>query len=107
MLNQELQELRKVLQDVSNTLEKFGSQKTSIGANDRFQDVMGHFISQASDEIQGLFRLQANTMEEFQAMVQFFGEDSKKSTTEIFGIFSEFITKFERGHRHNMVYKRR
>ncbi|XP_060080140.1 delphilin-like [Ylistrum balloti] len=107
MLNQELQELRKVLQDVSNTLEKFGSQKTSIGINDRFQDVMGHFISQASDEIQGLFRLQANTMEEFQAMVQFFGEDSKKSTTEIFGIFSEFITKFERGHRHNMVYKRR
>ncbi|XP_056020284.1 delphilin-like isoform X2 [Ostrea edulis] len=95
MLNQELQELRKVLQEISNTLDKFGSQKTR-SVNDRFQDVMGHFISQASDEIQGLFRLQANTMDEFQSMVQYFGEDPKKTTTtEIFGIFADFITKFE------------
>jgi len=57
---------------------------------------MGHFISQASDEIQGLFRLNANTMEEFQATVQYFGEDSKKvTTTELFGVFADFITKFE------------
>lgn len=43
-----------------------------------------------------MFRLQANTMEEFQSMVQFFGEDPKKTTTtEIFGIFADFITKFE------------
>lgn len=57
---------------------------------------MKHFISQASDEIQGLFRLQANTMDEFQSMVQYFGEDPKKTTTtEIFGIFADFITKFE------------
>lgn len=29
-------------------------------------------------------------------MVQFFGEDPKKTTTtEIFGIFADFITKFE------------
>ena len=35
-------------------------------------------------------------MEEFQSMVQFFGEDPKKTTTtEIFGIFADFITKFE------------
>ncbi|XP_061181898.1 delphilin-like [Saccostrea echinata] len=107
MLNQELQELRKVLQEISNTLDKFGSQKTRI-VNDKFQDVMGHFISQASDEIQGLFRLQANTMEEFQSMVQYFGEDPKKSsTTEIFGIFADFITKFEAAHQQNMMYRRR
>lgn len=57
---------------------------------------MGHFISQASDEIQGLFRLNANTMEEFQATVQYFGEDAKKvTTTELFGVFADFITKFE------------
>ncbi|XP_053389051.1 delphilin-like isoform X2 [Mercenaria mercenaria] len=107
LLNQELQDLRKVLQDISNTLEKFGSQKTSLGINDKFQDVMGHFISQASDEIQSLFRLNANTMEEFQSTVQYFGEDPKKvTTTELFGVFAEFITKFEKAHRHNIMYKR-
>lgn len=77
-------------------MEKFGSQKTSLGIDDKFQDVMGHFISQASDEIQGLFRLNANTMEEFQTTVQYFGEDSKQiTTTELFGVFADFITKFE------------
>ncbi|XP_052817061.1 delphilin-like isoform X2 [Mya arenaria] len=107
LLNQELQDLRKVLQDISVTLEKFGSQKTSLGINDKFQDVMGHFISQASDEIQGLFRLNAKTMEEFQATVQFFSEDPKKvTTTELFGVFADFVTKFEKAHRYNMVYKR-
>lgn len=35
-------------------------------------------------------------MEEFQATVQYFGEDSKKvTTTELFGVFADFITKFE------------
>ena len=29
------------LKDISDTLEKFGSQKTSLGIDDRFQDVMG------------------------------------------------------------------
>ena len=83
-------------QDISNTLEKFGTQKTSLGINDNFQDVMGHFISHASDEIQSLFRLNANTMEEFQAAVQYFGEDPKKvTTTELFGVFADFVTKFE------------
>ncbi|XP_052262977.1 delphilin-like [Dreissena polymorpha] len=107
LLNQELQDLRKVLQDISVTLEKFGSQKTSLGINDKFQDVMGHFISQASDEIQGLFRLNASTMEAFQASVQYFGEDPKKvTTTELFGVFADFVTKFEKAHRYNMMYKR-
>ncbi|KAL3875511.1 hypothetical protein ACJMK2_033457, partial [Sinanodonta woodiana] len=95
-LNQELQELRKVLQDISDTLSKFGSQKRSIGIDDRFQDIMGHFISQASDEIQSLLRLQASTMQEFHNTVQYFGEDPKTiSTIELFGVFSEFIIKFE------------
>lgn len=35
-------------------------------------------------------------MEEFQSTVQYFGEDTKKiTTTDLFGVFSEFITKFE------------
>ena len=55
-----------------------------------------HFISQASDEIQGLIRLHNSTSEEFQAMVTYFGEDPQKmDSNEIFTIFAEFITKFE------------
>ncbi|KAL5017847.1 hypothetical protein ScPMuIL_003569 [Solemya velum] len=107
ILNQELQELRKVLQDISSTLDKFGEQKASVGVGDRFQDIMGHFISQASDEIQGLFRLQATTMEEFNSLVQFLGEDNKKSSTsEIFGTFSEFLAKFEKAHRENLLFRK-
>ncbi|KAK6170562.1 hypothetical protein SNE40_018927 [Patella caerulea] len=106
-LNQELQELRKVLQDISDTLEKFNGHKHVIGTIDRFQEVMGHFIAEASDELQELFRLQAATMEEFSNMVQYFGEDPKKiDTSDLFGIFTDFITKFEKAHRHNMMYKR-
>lgn len=35
-------------------------------------------------------------MDEFAKVASYFGEDSKATTTEaFFGIFSEFITKFE------------
>ena len=55
-----------------------------------------HFISQASDEIQGLFSLQASTTEEFTAAINYFGDDPKKvNTCDFFNIFAEFITKFE------------
>ncbi|OPL07203.1 delphilin-like x3 isoform, partial [Mytilus galloprovincialis] len=51
---------------------------------------------EASDEVQALFRLQANAMEDFHHVVQYFGEDPKNiTTTEFFGIFADFIIKFE------------
>ena len=37
-------------------------------------------------------------MEEFQSTVQYFGEDAKKiTTTDLFGVFADFVTKFEVG----------
>ena len=55
-----------------------------------------HFMSHASDELQGLFSLHANTLQVFTAMVQYFGEDPKLITTcDMFGIFAEFMNKFE------------
>ena len=57
-----------------------------------------HFISQASDDIQELFRLHNSTSEEFRAVVKYFGEDpDKMDSSEIFSIFATFITKFEVG----------
>lgn len=105
-LNQEIHDLRKGLQDISTTLEKIGSHGHTLGP-DHFQDVMGHFIAEATDEIQSVFRLQASAMEEFANMVSFLGEDPHEvSTSDIFTIFYDFVTKFERAHRHNMIYKR-
>ena len=55
-----------------------------------------HFVAEATDEIQSIFRLQAAAMTEFSQMVTFFGEDPKTmSTNEVFGIFSDFIINFE------------
>ncbi|KAK7502340.1 hypothetical protein BaRGS_00006293, partial [Batillaria attramentaria] len=54
-------------------------------------------VAEASkDEIQSVFRLQATAMEEFANMVAFFGEDPHEvSTSDIFSIFYDFVTKFE------------
>ncbi|CAG2203100.1 Delphilin [Mytilus edulis] len=85
MVNQEIQELRKVLQVSQIKVLQVSQIK-----------VLQHFISEASDEVQALFRLQANAMEDFHHVVQYFGEDPKNiTTTEFFGIFADFIIKFE------------
>ncbi|CAH1794248.1 unnamed protein product [Owenia fusiformis] len=106
-INQELLDLRKVLQEISTTLTSLGSHNYKCGVNDRFQEIMGRFINESSDEIQKLFTLQVSAHEEFTAMVQFYGENPKTtSTNEIFGIFADFITKFEKAHTHNLLYKK-
>lgn len=58
--------------------------------------LMKHFISHASDEMQNLFSLHANAVEEFHRVVQYFGENPKEMTSvEFFSIFGEFLVKFE------------
>jgi len=48
---------------------------------DRFQEVMEHFVSQAEDQIQHLVRLQADTYEQHDNMIIYLGEqpDSRES----------------------------
>ncbi|KPP68245.1 delphilin-like, partial [Scleropages formosus] len=56
-------------------------------------------------KVQSLESLQQRAMDEFAKVASYFGEDSKATTTEaFFGIFAEFISKFERGFIHRMVY---
>lgn len=46
--------------------------------------------------IQSLESLQTRAMEEFSKVASYFGEDGKSTKTEaFFGIFSDFISKFE------------
>ena len=54
------------------------------------------FLSQASDEIQSLLGLHTSALNEYHAMITYFGEDPNSSYTgEIFTIFATFVAKFE------------
>lgn len=54
------------------------------------------FLENSHPSIQSLESLQTRTMEEFSKVVSYFGEDSKSTKTEaFFGIFADFVSKFE------------
>lgn len=54
------------------------------------------FLENSHPTVQSLESLQQRAMEEFCKVTSFFGEDGKATTTEsFFGIFTEFIAKFE------------
>ncbi|KFO95556.1 Delphilin, partial [Calypte anna] len=64
---------------------------------DRFAVVMTSFLESAQPAMRSLDDLQHKAMEEFSKVLSFFGEDSKMTTSEaFFGIFAEFMSKFER-----------
>ncbi|XP_074774849.1 delphilin isoform X2 [Athene noctua] len=66
-------------------------------AEDRFAVVMTSFLESAQPAMRSLDDLQHKAMEEFSKVLSFFGEDSKMTTSEaFFGIFAEFMSKFER-----------
>lgn len=54
------------------------------------------FLENSHPAIQSLESLQTRAMEEFSKAASYFGEDSKSTSTEaFFGIFSDFMSKFE------------
>lgn len=54
------------------------------------------FLENSHPAIQSMESLQARAMEEFSKVASYFGEDGKSTRTEtFFGIFTEFISKFE------------
>ncbi|NWU07030.1 GRD2I protein, partial [Cephalopterus ornatus] len=66
-------------------------------AEDRFAIVMTSFLESAQPAMRSLDDLQHKAMEEYSKVLSFFGEDSKMTTSEaFFGIFAEFMSKFER-----------
>ncbi|XP_077958728.1 delphilin isoform X5 [Gasterosteus aculeatus] len=66
-------------------------------SEDHFASVMSSFLENSHPAIQSLESLQTQAMEEFCKVASFFGEDGKSANTEsFFGIFAEFICKFER-----------
>ncbi|XP_047464730.1 delphilin isoform X2 [Mugil cephalus] len=87
------------LTDLHSTIQEIRTacQKITPTPEDHFASVMSSFLENSHPAIQSLESLQTRAMEEFSKVASYFGEDSKASSTEtFFGIFSEFITKFER-----------
>ncbi|XP_038163654.1 delphilin isoform X2 [Cyprinodon tularosa] len=85
--------------DINATIQDIRSacQKMPATAEDRFAVVMSNFLENSHPAIQSLESLQQRAMEEFSKTASYFGEDSKATTTEaFFGIFAEFMNKFER-----------
>ncbi|XP_056285675.1 delphilin isoform X3 [Pseudoliparis swirei] len=66
-------------------------------SEDHFASVMSSFLENSHPAIQSLESLQTQAMEEFSKVASFFGEDGMSANTEsFFGIFAEFMCKFER-----------
>lgn len=64
------------------------------------------FLETAQPALRALDGLQHEAMEELGKALAFFGEDSKATTSEaFFGIFSEFMSKFEVSHGRGLEEK--
>ncbi|XP_051771209.1 delphilin isoform X5 [Ctenopharyngodon idella] len=87
------------LSDLHSTIQDIRTACVKIPATteDRFATVMSSFLENCHPAVQSLDSLQQRAMDEFHKVASYFGEDSKATTTEtFFGIFAEFISKFER-----------
>jgi len=54
------------------------------------------FLENSHPAVQSLDALQGQAMDEFSKVASYFGEESEATSTEVFfGIFTEFMSKFE------------
>uniref|UniRef100_H3DKW6 Grid2 interacting protein n=1 Tax=Tetraodon nigroviridis TaxID=99883 RepID=H3DKW6_TETNG len=91
-ITSDLNDLQTTIQDIRSAC-----QKMPPSAEDRFAAVMSNFLENTHPGLQSLESLQQRALEEFNKTASYFGEDGKATNTEaFFGIFSEFISKFER-----------
>ncbi|KAK2820825.1 hypothetical protein Q5P01_023784 [Channa striata] len=91
-ITMELSDLHNTIQDIRKACLKIPPT-----SEDHFASVMSSFLENSHPAIQSLESLQNRAMEEFSKVASYFGEDSKSTSTEtFFGIFAEFMSKFER-----------
>ncbi|XP_044089737.1 delphilin isoform X1 [Neovison vison] len=87
------------LADLHGTISEIQAACQSMcpSSEDKFAVVMTSFLETAQPVLRALDGLQREAMEELGRALAFFGEDSKATTSEaFFGIFAEFMSKFER-----------
>nr|KAF6446902.1 Grid2 interacting protein [Rousettus aegyptiacus] len=87
------------LADLHGTISEIQAACQSMvpSSEDKFAVVMTSFLETAQPVLRALDGLQREAMDELGKALAFFGEDSKATTSEaFFGIFAEFMSKFER-----------
>uniref|UniRef100_A0A3Q1JKJ8 Glutamate receptor, ionotropic, delta 2 (Grid2) interacting protein, a n=1 Tax=Anabas testudineus TaxID=64144 RepID=A0A3Q1JKJ8_ANATE len=90
-ITSDLNDLHTTIQDIRSAC-----QKMPATSEDRFAVVMSNFLENSHPAVQSLESLQQRAMEEFSKTASYFGEDGKATNTEaFFGIFAEFMSKFE------------
>uniref|UniRef100_A0A4W5MXB5 Grid2 interacting protein n=1 Tax=Hucho hucho TaxID=62062 RepID=A0A4W5MXB5_9TELE len=98
-ITSDLNDLHTTIQDIRSAC-----QKMPATADDRFAAVMSGFLENIHPALQSLESLQQRAMEEWSKTASFFGEDSQATNTEaFFGIFAEFLAKFERALSENQA----
>lgn len=98
-ITSDLNDLHTTIQDIRSAC-----QKMPATADDRFAAVMSGFLENIHPVLQSLESLQQRAMEEWSKTASFFGEDCQATNTEaFFGIFAEFLAKFERALRENQA----
>uniref|UniRef100_A0A8C5N8G0 Glutamate receptor, ionotropic, delta 2 (Grid2) interacting protein, b n=1 Tax=Gouania willdenowi TaxID=441366 RepID=A0A8C5N8G0_GOUWI len=91
VITTELSDLHATIQDI-----RTACQKITPTSEDHFASIMSSFLENSHPAIQSLESLQTRAMEEFSKVVSFFGEDGKSTSTDsFFGIFADFICKFD------------
>ncbi|MEQ2188003.1 hypothetical protein GOODEAATRI_010551 [Goodea atripinnis] len=67
-----------------------------LKSSKKLAKILESFLENSHPAIQSLESLQSRAMEEFSKVASYFGEDSKSTSTDtFFGIFAEFMSKFE------------
>ena len=95
MLGEDRQDLEQKLQNLSASVASLGADASSQYPEDRFNEAMVSFKTEAADKLGHLKTLFAETAEEFNKTALYFGEDPTAAESDkFFGIFSVFTTKF-------------
>ncbi|XP_052821896.1 delphilin-like [Octopus bimaculoides] len=92
------------LKEIKTSWQKTTELMENIEQNDSkdpIQDIMNIFLSKSNSTLEGLFKDLEEAVKEFHTTLEFFGENDvgNITTDQIFGIFAEFLNKYEKCQR--------
>ncbi|XP_057310918.1 formin-J-like [Hydractinia symbiolongicarpus] len=94
LIKQEIEELKKGMRDLEDELRL--AKLRDDHRNDKFARVMGQFVNEAHHSFHELLTQFTQMQYDFQQLVEFFGDDYTKTTTEdFFGSFAVFLQHIE------------
>ncbi|XP_065898644.1 delphilin-like isoform X3 [Dysidea avara] len=103
-LDEELQELKTGLQEIKTELEEFSTAEKLPG--DKFEEIMGSFVTEADAQLSTVLALQKEMMVEYQKAVKLFGENvATTRVDDFFAMFAGFIKDFEDANRELAVLR--